>query len=626
MLAHYIEGFAQTLATATGLPYEDILPMIEIPPENIPGDLAFPCFQLAKELKKAPPVIAGEMAKKLDWAQFERFEAIGGYVNAHIKRANFIEKFFTLAPIHHQVAQDKILIEYMAANPNKPLHIWHIRNVCIGDSMRRIFEHLGYPVSTCNYGDDSGVNVGYNMVGHLHYDIPLETEKKFDHYCGEIYEKMRKLDDDVEFKQKLSDVLLAIEEGTDEKIMQLHETYTKACAKEQLRSCWRIGAYFDFVAWETDVLHMKFFAYALELLKEKWFVRYADEGDAKGCRILDLSSLPAYQKEEKQYQIMIKSDGVATYTAKDIAFALWKLGYIKENFGYAHFIEDPRGVMMYTTTMEKNEGQHHEIWNYDKAITIIDNRQLPPQEIVKSALLLLDPSQQKEYLPLGYGVVYLTPQTLLKLNYTLSDEEKKEKRLPFASRKGRSVSIDEMLDMLYKKAHTETKARNLDKDDTWLEQTAEAMSVSALRFFLIRGDISKEIIFDLDEAMDMQGETGTYVLYTWARVQSIIDSGGYQDFSEINYTLLDHEDEFSLVKKMESFQTILKRSAEQLAPHMIAKFCFELSQMVNSYYGHVKILTDDAEQKKSRLFLLTRVRDTLKQAMDLIGLVFVERM
>jgi arginyl-tRNA synthetase len=135
--------------------------------------------------------------------------------------------------------------------------------------MRRIFEHLGYPVSTCNYGDDSGVNVGYNMVGHLHYGIPLETEKKFDHYCGEIYEKMRKLDEDPEFKQKLSDVLLAIEEGTDEKIMQLHETYTKACAKEQLKSCRRIGAYFDFVAWETDVLHMKFFAYALELLKEK---------------------------------------------------------------------------------------------------------------------------------------------------------------------------------------------------------------------------------------------------------------------------------------------------------------------------------------------------------------------
>ena len=113
------------------------------------------------------------------------------------------------------------------------------------------------------------------MVGHLYYNIPLETEKKFDHYCGEIYEKMRNLDDDVEFKQKLSEVLLAIEEGKDPRIMELHQTYTKACAKEQ-------------------------------------------------------------------YQIMIKSDGVATYTAKDIAFALWKLGYIKENFGYEHFIEDPR--------------------------------------------------------------------------------------------------------------------------------------------------------------------------------------------------------------------------------------------------------------------------------------------
>ncbi|MEI7562678.1 MAG: hypothetical protein WCJ39_03000 [bacterium] len=110
--------------------------------------------------------------------------------------------------------------------------------------------------------------------------------------------------------------------------------------------------------------------------------------------------------------------------------------------------------------------------------------------------------------------MYLTPQTLLKLNYTLTDEEKKEKRLPFASRKGRSVSIDEMLDMLHKKAYTETKARSPEKEENLLQQIAEAMSISALRFFLIRGDISKEIIFDLDEAMDMQGETGTYILYT----------------------------------------------------------------------------------------------------------------
>lgn len=153
---------------------------------------------------------------------------------------------------------------------------------------------------------------------------------------------MRKMEEDELFKKQLSELLLTIEEGHDPKISALHHDYTRHCTKEQIKSCRRMGAYFDLIAWETDVLHLKFFAAALEVLKAKGWVRFADEGEAKGCRILDLSSLPEYAKEEKQYQILIKSDGVATYIAKDIAFAMWKLGYLAKHFGYEHFVEDPR--------------------------------------------------------------------------------------------------------------------------------------------------------------------------------------------------------------------------------------------------------------------------------------------
>jgi arginyl-tRNA synthetase len=149
-----------------------------------------------------------------------------------------------------------------------------------------------------------------------------------------------------------------------------------------------MGAYFDLVAWETDVLHLHFFAEAIQVLKDKGFVLFADDGEAKGCRILDLSSLPAYAKAEKQYQILVKSDGVATYVAKDIAFAMWKLGYMSKNFGYEHFGEDPRGGMMYTTNSVPQDGQSHGFGGYDTALTVIDNRQLPPQEIVVAALQL----------------------------------------------------------------------------------------------------------------------------------------------------------------------------------------------------------------------------------------------
>ena len=157
----------------------------------------------------------------------------------------------------------------------------HARNVCLGDSLRRIFKHLGYPIICSDYGDDSGVNVGYNMVGHLYYDIPLETEKKFDHYCGEIYLKMRKYDEDPEFKERLSKTLLSIEKGDDSRVLALHEDYVKRCTVEQLRTCRRLGASFDMINRETDILHLNLFEEAMEMLKKDGHVKYMEEGDAK---------------------------------------------------------------------------------------------------------------------------------------------------------------------------------------------------------------------------------------------------------------------------------------------------------------------------------------------------------
>lgn len=632
MIGIYKQHFAQALAKEIELPLEELLAMIEIPPENIPGDFAFPCFQLAKQAKQAPNILAQQFAEKFSSEYFEKFQAVGGYLNAHINKKIFINNFFEFWILNSKFwikdsSKTKVLIEYMSANPNKPLHIGQARNVCIGDSMRRIYEYLGYDVTTCDYGDDSGVNVGYNIVGHLYYGMPLETKKKFDHYCGEVYSEMRKLEEDPVFKQRLSDTLLKIEEGTDPDIKALHQKYTQECTEQQIVSCRRMGAYFDLVAWETNILHMKFFADAITILKEQWFVKYADDGDAKGCRILDLSSLLEYQKEEKQYQIMIKSDGVATYIAKDIAFAMRKLGYLQKDFWYEQSREDPRGVKMYTTSTDIEKGKTHGFGNYDSAITVIDYRQIPPQEIVRSALKLIGHDQEKkQYLPLGYGVIYLTPETLLKLKYTLSDEEKKEKKLPFASRKWWTVTLDEMLDMLHKKAYFESKEKNLEKDDSRLDAVAESLAVSALRFFLIRGDITKDIVFDLDEVMDMQWETWAYILYTWARMQSIIDSAWVLEMKKFDPLLLQQEEEFSLIKKMLMFDEIVIKSKEDLAPHYIAKYCFDLAQWVNGYYAHTKILVDDEPTKIARIVLLKKILETLKKWMDLIWMRFLERM
>lgn len=633
MLQIYKNHFGEIIRQKTNLSFEEVISLIEIPPENIWGDLAFPCFQFSKTLKKSPNIVAQDFAKEISSPFFEKFEAVGPYINAYINKETFISDVYTTedpTPADRDNQDTKVLVEYMSANPNKPLHIGQARNVCVGDSIRKIFHYLGYQTHASNYGDDSGVNVWYNIVGHLHYGLPITTDKKFDHYCGEIYTKMREKDEDPEFKKLLSETLIKIEEGKDPDVYKIHQEYTKKCALEQIKTCRRMNASFDTINRETDILHMKFFAEAMDLLKEKWYVRYVEEWEATGCRIIDLSTLPEYEKEEKKYQILIKSDGVATYTAKDIAFALWKLGYLTKDFLYKAFTHENDWNIIYTTTGEATGEIKEKFWNYNIAITVIDNRQLHPQEVVKSSLKLLwYLNKNKEYTPLGYGVVYLTPKTLLNFGYELTEEEKQEKRLPFASRKWWTVTIDEMLHMIHEKAYRETKERNPEKDAEWLDDVSEKIAIGSLRFFLIKSDISKDIVFDVDEALDMQWESWAYILYTWARIQSLIDNNTSPVINlsakEIS-KLLTEPEEFALIKKIAERNEIIVTTKDELAPHLVCRYLLDISKLVNSYYANIKILKSEDPLKSARISLLKKTLERMKTAMELIGMSFLERM
>jgi arginyl-tRNA synthetase len=633
MLQKYKNHFAEIMRHKTSLSFEEIMKLIEIPPENIWWDLAFPCFQISKTLKKAPNTVAQEIAQEINSKFFEKCVAVWPYVNVYINKELFIYDVFSSedpTPADRDNNDIKVLVEYMSANPNKPLHIGQARNICIGDSMKKVFNYLGYQTHASNYGDDSWVNVGYNIVGHMHYGLPIETDKKFDHYCGEIYTKMREKDEDPEFKKLLSETLIKIEEGKDPDVYKLHQEYTKKCTLEQIKTCRRMSASFDIINRETDILHMKFFAESIEILKEKWYVKYIDEGEAAGCRIIDLSSLPEYQKEEKKYQILIKSDGVATYVAKDIAFALWKLGYLTKDFLYKTFTHEPNGNIIYTTTSEATGEIKEKFGNYNKAITVIDNRQIHPQEVVKSSLKLLGYiNKNKEYLPLGYGVVYLTPKTLLNFGYTLTEEEQAEKRLPFASRKWRTVTIDEMLHILHEKAYRETKERNPEKDADRLDSVSEKIAIGSLRFFLIKSDISKDIIFDVEEALDMQGESGAYILYTGARIESLIDNNidpvqilATEDLAKT----LQQPEEFALIKILSERNETILQVEKELAPHLLCRYLLDISRLANSYYANVKILKSEEPIKSARIFLLQKTLERMRTVMDLIGMKYIERM
>lgn len=614
--------FGDLISKETNTEKSKILSLIELPPENL-GDFAFPCFILSKELKKSPNAIATELATKLNSDAFEKIEANGPYVNAFVNRINYTQKVFTKIQIQEKTK--RVGLEYMNANPNKPLHLGQARNICIGNSMIRIFKYLKYPIDGINYGDDTGVNVGYNIVGHLYYNIPLETKKKFDHFCGEVYTKMRKMDEDDNFKQKLSETLLAIEHGKDEKIMNLHEEYTKKCASAQFETCWRMNAFFDLVNWESDIIHLKLLEESFDYLKENNYVVKLNEGEFMDCYVMDLSQLEDFKGNQNKYQVIVKSDGVATYVAKDIAYGRWKLGQSQKDFHYDKLVKQPNGKIIFTT-VDKETGLKTSFGNYDIAISVIDNRQDHPQKVVKNALKMSGLPKDKEYIHLSYGVVYITPKTLLQFGFNLTEEEKQEERLPFSSRKGWFITIDETLDKLKIKALEESKKRNPDQNDEWLLEVAEKIAVASLRFFLTKYDNNKDITFDIDAALDMEGETGAYVLYSYARISSIFSKANIKELPAFDYNNIIDDKSFTLMKKIMEFEDILEMTRKNLAPNVLCRYIIDLCQMFNSYYANVPILKSNEEEKSARLNLLAKLQETIKSSLELLGIEVVERM
>ena len=326
---------------------------------------------------------------------------------------------------------------------------------------------------------------------------------------------------------------------------------------------------------------------------------------------------------------MVKSDWVATYVAKDIAFAMRKLGYLEKKFNFYPFVDQPNWSTVYSTTSDETIAENIVFGDYNQAITIIDNRQIPAQTVVKSSLELLGLlNAEKQYTPLGYGVVYLTPNTLLKWWFELSDEEKAMARLPFASRKWWTVTMDAMLDLLKQRAYEETKKRNETVSEEVLQQTAESIAVSSFRFFLTRTDIMKDITFDIDEVLDMEGETGAYVLYTNARIKAVLNKNDEMTKwqNDIDSSLLIHPLEIQLVKKIDELSSVVGEVISGLAPHLLNRYLISACQLFNTYYNDVNVSKSEDTIKAARVYLLQKFGNALEKGMGLLGMKPVERM
>jgi len=599
------------------------------PPRKEFGDLTCNvAFQLSKQAKKAPQKIAGELIELIKPAQDSFVLAAephpAGYINFRANHA----KLSTTTLV--QVLQDPdnyghydsgrgshVVIEHTSVNPNKALHVGHMRNVILGDALYRIMKATNHRTTVLNYVDDSGLQVADIVVGFKFAGMKTEPpgNKKFDQYCGdEVYVKINELyEKDPRLAEKRKLVLKEIEEGKSE-IAKFASEITLRVLHEQLNTCWRMKVRYDLLNFESHIVVSKLWSRAFELLIKNNIARFETEGKNKGCWVIEAAG-----EEDK---VIVRSDGTATYIAKDIPYAAWKLGLVDDPFSYSEYQKQWDGSMLYCTTLGGASATGRKFNGGDRVITIIDSRQARLQRIISQVLSQMG-TEGKEYLHLGYEAVTLSSATAKSMGIDIGERESTH----MSGRKGIYVNADYVLDALHAKAYEEVKTRNPEFAEQQLNSIAEEIAISAIRYNMVRQDLDKMITFDIKESLSLEGDTGPYLQYAYARSQRILEKSGQQVDNNSRFELLTHESEIALIKEIAKLDLVFEDAAKSLSPKSLARYAYSLATAFNLFYEKVPVLKEgNADILKARLALVSAFGVALKNALVTLGITALERM
>src|SRR5829696_7788475 len=542
----------------------------EAPPRPELGDLAFPVsFELAKLIKQAtgekqaPRAIAEKLKPRLEEVdEVERVEIAGaGYINVFFDRARLLSLFAgpTTPREATDLDQPKKMVEHTSINPNKAAHIGHVRNAVLGDTFVRILKAAGDRVEVQNYIDNTGVQVADVVVGFLHLekmdldqikalDASLSKDYPFDYYCWDLYTKVGlfyrdgTLSGDMNPEKVMlrNEVLHALEEGSNP-IAELADYVATRNVECIIATMERLGIRYDLLARESDILHLHFWNRAFELMKDKGVIRYETEGRHARCWVMPFESHTGTDEHESD-KIIVRSNGTVTYTGKDIAYQLWKLGKLGLDFHYKVFRNYPDGHTLWTTKTEPEEPgtERPPFGGGIRVYNVIDSRQSYPQEIVARGVAAVVPEIGEDAsVHFSYEMVALSPAACEQLGIELSDEDQARPYIEMSGRKGLGVKADDLINQLEAGALVEVEKRNPDLSLDEKKATAHEVAVAALRYFLLRFARNTVIAFDFKEALSFEGETGPYCQYAAVRTNSIFKKLSPEALAEADLVVAD---------------------------------------------------------------------------------------
>jgi arginyl-tRNA synthetase len=568
---------AELIHKETKIPLKDVESLVETPPDSKLGDYAFPCFILAKQLKKSPQNIALELQESLtkinliqDHKYFELIKNEGPYLNFFINKElfvkNILERVLKEKYDYGQKEKDKevILIESPGPNTNKPLHLGHLRNILLGQSLFSILKKQGKNVHIVNVVNDRGVHICKSMLAYKKLgngDSPEISKLKSDHFVGKYYVKYSELEkDNSEIEKETQELLKKWEDGDEETIVlwrKMNEWALNGFAETYKKLNFEIEKEY----FESDTyMHGKEIIY--DGLKKGVF-----QEDENGI-IFDLESKGLGKK------VLLRKDGTSVYITQDIYMA-WK---------------------------------RHIDFNFNKMYYVVGNEQEYHFKVLFEIFKILGWRFHEGCTHFSYGMVEL-PEGKMK------------------SREGIVVDTDNLIHDVTEIARAELKQRYPELNLNELEKRAGTIALSAIRFFFLKYDPLRNFVFNPKESLSFDGETGPYIEYSNARINSIFKKLSEEFIPEkSDVSLLNEETEFALVRLLSQYPEIIDKAANELKPSIICRYLVDLAQKFNEFYHLNPVLNTDKELMNARLTLIHCVQIVLKSGMELLNITPIEEM
>jgi arginyl-tRNA synthetase len=585
------------------------------------GDWSTPApLGLARLLRRPPAAIAAELCAHLNTAHVPLVRVWEvtppGYINARLADVAWADAVLATScdleemgaldlPSEVAAASGKTLVEHTATNPNKAAHVGHLRNACIGDTVARVLRRTGHIVEVNNYIDDTGVQVADVVVGIRELGLEQLPDEPFDQYCSRVYvEVSGRYETNPALLERRRAILHDVEEGGNETAVVVKDI-ARRIVDAHLATMHRFDIAYDLLTWESDIIALGFWRQAFELLKESGAIVHVESGKLAGCWVM-----PAEGDDDEgddDTKVLVKSDGIATYTAKDIAYQLWKFGLLGRDFNYRPW--EGNATLMSTASVADPGAPPAHFGQAQRVINVIDARQAYPQRVVQRALRRLHHDREADNsIHLSYEVVALTPAAAQELGVEI---EEGHGSVALSGRRGIEVRADDLLDRAI--ARLSANARDAE--------SARTVAAGAVRYYLLKFSLNQIIAFDFDEALRVTGDTGVYLQYAHARAAGILRKVEPGTEPAAAPAAL-HPAERELLHAIEAYPRALTETVLALSPSILTTYTFGLASAFSDFYEHTPAMVreEDLAVRGFRRALVAATRATLADALHSLGM------